>query len=409
MASYSVFNINTVTLSTVTTDASSTTIHLPAVGYNVMGSVFSTLSIAAFFANGCGVLVFLRNKTLRSPTNLFIMSLSICDILMAIVSTISCAASFSHGWVFGHVVCVLEGFMVYFLGLTSMYLLAAISVDRYIVMSKPLLSYKITHRVAATAIAVCWALGFFWAALPLVGWNQYNLEGVGISCSIVWQSEDAVNISYIVVIFSFCFIFPLCLMAFSYYNVYMTVRNIAKCNVWDSKSRVARKNLRLEQKLFKTCLLMVCVYLLSWLPYTAVSFMSAFGAGDIISPLMATIPALVAKCNGLWNPMIYIATNAQFRNAFYELLPCASLRTDAESNTEGRQGSSEDRTYRFGFRGGKKSQTSQTFGLTLMKDSIAVDNTVVEELSPRESPVNGRCVIQRVELSDMSNGNIADI
>ncbi|XP_046381161.2 parapinopsin-like [Haliotis rufescens] len=409
MASYSVFNINTVTVPTVTTVDPATSTHLPALGYKVIGSIFTTVSIFAFFANGCGLLVFLRNKTLRSPTNLFIMSLSICDILMALCSSMACAASFSHGWVFGDVFCVLEGFMVYFLGLTSMYLLAAISVDRYIVMSKPLMSYKITHRVAATAIFVCWGMGFFWAALPLVGWNHYSLEGVGISCSIVWQSEDPVNFSYIIVIFSFCFIFPLCLMAFSYYHVYMTIRNIAKCNVWNSKSRVARKNLKLERKLFRTCLLMVCMYLLSWLPYTIVSFMSAFGAAKIISPLMATVPALVAKCSGLWNPVIYIATNAQFRIALYELLPCSPLKKDLDNNTDARLVSSEDRTYktRSGFSCEKKTKAGQMFDLTLMKDQIPVDQTVVEELSPRVSPVNGRCV--RIELSDLGMGNKADI
>ncbi|KAL8567470.1 hypothetical protein ACOMHN_010061 [Nucella lapillus] len=41
----------------------------------------------------------------------------------------------------------LLGFMVYFLGMTSMYILCAISVDRYVVIAKPLLGAKITHKI----------------------------------------------------------------------------------------------------------------------------------------------------------------------------------------------------------------------------------------------------------------------
>ena len=42
---------------------------------------------------------------------------------------------------------ILSGFVVFFLGLTSLYLLTAISVDRYLVITRPLLGSKITHEV----------------------------------------------------------------------------------------------------------------------------------------------------------------------------------------------------------------------------------------------------------------------
>lgn len=41
---------------------------------------------------------------------------------------------------------------------------------------------------------------------------------------------------------------------------------------------------------------------------------------------MGTISAIAAKLSGLWNPIIYMATNKQFRVAFYKLLPCRRIR-----------------------------------------------------------------------------------
>ncbi|XP_071107209.1 parapinopsin-like [Haliotis cracherodii] len=406
-----VINTNSVAFRTMATDSSVTVNLLPALGYHLIGALFVITIIISVLANGCGLLVFMKNKTLRSPTNLFIIALCVCDMLMCSCSAVACAASFSHGWVFGDVVCVLEGFMVYFLGLTSMYLLAAISVDRYIVISKPLMSYKITHRVAATAISVCWGLGFFWAALPLVGWSHYSLEGVGISCSIAWQSKDPVSTSYIIIIFVLCFIFPLCIMAFSYTNVYLTVRNIARSNVWDMTSRVARKNLRLERKLFKTCFLMVCIFVFSWLPYAIVSFMSAFGNSGDITPLMATLPALVAKCSGLWNPVIYIATNAQFRNAFYKLFPCSKMDLVDKDQEDLKSNNSDDNIMTSKRSNETNEKNSKDDLGAIVFTSIiehAPGHTVVKELSPRVSPANGRFVPEKVELTDLSITNKVD-
>jgi hypothetical protein len=41
----------------------------------------------------------------------------------------------------------IAGFAVYFLGLSSMYMMAAIAVDRYIVIAKPFLGARLTNKV----------------------------------------------------------------------------------------------------------------------------------------------------------------------------------------------------------------------------------------------------------------------
>jgi hypothetical protein len=59
--------------------------------------------------------------------------------------------------------------------------------------------------------------------MPLMGWNEYVLEGAGVSCSIIWESKVPAYTAFVIVIFFFCFLLPLLIMAFSYVNVYLTV------------------------------------------------------------------------------------------------------------------------------------------------------------------------------------------
>lgn len=55
------------------------------------------------------------------------------------------------------------------------------------------------------------------------------------------------------------------------------------------------------------------------------AFWVAFGFGDL-PVIVATIPAMFAKSASVWNPLIYVYTNIQFRKAFAKQILCLKLR-----------------------------------------------------------------------------------
>ena len=56
-------------------------------------------------------------------------------------------------------------------------------------------------------------------------------------------------------------------------------------------------------------------FLASWLPYAIVSLLFVLGdPGNIITPAAEISCAILAKCSVIWNPLIYVMTNAQLRN-----------------------------------------------------------------------------------------------
>ncbi|GFO42778.1 melanopsin [Plakobranchus ocellatus] len=71
------------------------------------------------------------------------------ELIKAVPLTMTSA--WAHRWLWGDATAAFEGFLVYFLGLSSMYILMAIAVDRYIAISKPLLGAKITKRMAVVS------------------------------------------------------------------------------------------------------------------------------------------------------------------------------------------------------------------------------------------------------------------
>ncbi|CAC5402365.1 OPN4 [Mytilus coruscus] len=224
--------------------------------------IYLTIAIViGTLANGSALYVFLTNKQLRSPTNMFIISLITCDFLMCTVGApLPAASNFAHRWLWGWSGCVFHGFTVYVLGLSNLYILAAISVDRYIIIAKPLQAHKINHRVVGISVFLCYFFGFFWSFMPVVGWSEYAFEGAGTACGILYDYNNASAFSYNIAIFINCYWIPIFIMIYSYYYVFMTIRSMSRNTAFDRKSRIAKRNLRIEKKMAKTIALMIAFY-----------------------------------------------------------------------------------------------------------------------------------------------------
>lgn len=104
---------------------------------------------------------------------------------------------------------------MYCIGLTQMYLMAAISFERFIIIYKPLSIKGINREKTFMVIGVCTFIGLFWSLAPFFGWSYYSLEGALTSCSVEWSERSFSVISYNISIFAFSFVFPMSLIFFT--------------------------------------------------------------------------------------------------------------------------------------------------------------------------------------------------
>ena len=108
----------------------------------VKALIGSTLTIIALIAVGGNLLVLLAvflNKSLRTVTNYFIVSLAFADLLLGIlVLPFAIALLVERKWIFGKTLCDIWACTDVVLCTASICSLCAISVDRHIGVTRPL-------------------------------------------------------------------------------------------------------------------------------------------------------------------------------------------------------------------------------------------------------------------------------
>lgn len=196
----------------------------PKWGHQLVGLFLLCVFICGLFENSIIIYTFYKCKYLLSPTNILILGLAVSDFCMTVFGNPLATTSALHGkWFAGHFFCVWEGFVVYTCGLTELYLLVAISINRYVAMVKPLSASIFSKRLATFSVFACAGLGFLWSIPPFFGWSSYGLEAPGVFCGLHWEDQGISNLTYILAITIFCYFVPFGIMVYCYTKIYATV------------------------------------------------------------------------------------------------------------------------------------------------------------------------------------------
>ncbi|XP_041826129.1 opsin 4xa isoform X1 [Melanotaenia boesemani] len=288
----------------------------------VIGAVGVTGNALVMYAFSC-------NKKLRTPPNFFIMNLAISDFLMAITqSPIFFINSLYKGWIFGETGCKMYAFCGALFGITSMINLLAISLDRYIVITKPLQSIAWTSaRRTCLSIALVWLYSFAWSLAPLLGWSSYIPEGLMTSCTWDYVTSTPANKSYTLMLCCFVFFIPLGIISYCYLCMFLAIRHTSRdVEKLGSQMRqstlIQQQSIKTEWKLAKIAFVVIIVFVLSWSPYACVTLIAWAGYGSILNPYSKAVPAVIAKASAIYNPFIYAIVHSKYRDTLAEKVPC---------------------------------------------------------------------------------------
>ncbi|KAG8189385.1 hypothetical protein JTE90_021887 [Oedothorax gibbosus] len=115
----------------------------------IVPSVFAVVFFVGLLGNGTLVLIFVRNRFMRSIPNTYIMSLAIGDFLVIVgtVPFISLIYTFDS-WPYGTFMCKLSEFLKDLSSGVTVFTLTLLSIDRYIAIVKPL--HKLTGHGGKT-------------------------------------------------------------------------------------------------------------------------------------------------------------------------------------------------------------------------------------------------------------------
>ncbi|XP_078077570.1 teleost multiple tissue opsin 2b [Mustelus asterias] len=261
--------------------------------------------VLGFLNNLLVLVMFCKFKVLRSPINMLLMNISVSDMLVCVFGTpLSFAASLQGRWLAGEQACKWYGFANSLFGIVSIMSLCFLSYDRSCSVTKCFQRYS-NYRRAWLAVGFTWLYAFLWTVPPLFGWSTYGPEGTGITCSVHWKAQTRNGMSYVICLFVFCLILPILIMIYCYGRILYEIRQVGKI-----KRTAARR--REYHVLFMVITTVVC-FLLCWLPYGLMALIATFGKPDQITPAARILPAILAKCSTVYNPIIYIVMNKQYK------------------------------------------------------------------------------------------------
>ncbi|XP_061450067.1 galanin receptor type 1-like [Rhineura floridana] len=257
----------------------------------------------------------------RSATNIFILNLSIADFSFLVFCVPFQATIYSlPEWIFGAFFCKWVHYLVMTTMLVSIFTLVAMSVDRYIAVVHAKRSVCIrSKRNATLGVGVIWLLSLL-IAIP-VAQHQALMSGHPQApnssfCWEYWADNLAAKQFYKVTILLVGYLLPLMLITCCYakvlYHLHKKVKNIS------------RKSERSKRKTAQTVLLVVAVFLISWLPHHIITMWAEFGQFPLnnISFTFRIISHCLAYGNSCINPIIYAFLSENFRKACQQVFTC---------------------------------------------------------------------------------------
>lgn len=194
--------------------------------YAVIGAVISMLGIMSLTGNFIVIYIFTTTKSLRTPSNLFVVNLAMSDFLMMFTMFPPVVINgFYRTWILGPLWCEIYGLSGSLFGCVSIWSMTMIARDRYNVIVKGITKKRLTNSGAVLRLLFIWSTCGIWAILPLFGWNRYVPEGNMTACGTDYLTKDWYSRSYIIVYSIWAYLIPLITIIYSYYFI-LKVRNV---------------------------------------------------------------------------------------------------------------------------------------------------------------------------------------
>ena len=187
----------------------------------IVAGVYALLAVIAIGLNSPVLLTFFKDPKLRVPSNKLIISITVADLLHAVlaypVGAITHASQSSRG--LSGTACTWYGFITVFLSFGIMLHHATIAIERAIVIQYATTSWT-NARTLHLVITALWGFALMWSSFPLFGWSAYVPDVV--VCSLHWQSADLLDRIFVYCIFSLFFLVPVLIMVTSYCKIFET-------------------------------------------------------------------------------------------------------------------------------------------------------------------------------------------
>ncbi|XP_047539852.1 growth hormone secretagogue receptor type 1 isoform X1 [Vanessa atalanta] len=284
-------------------------------------------------------IVILKTKDMRNSTNIFLVNLSIADLMVLLVCTPTVLVEVNskpETWVLGKELCLAVPFVELTVAHASVLTILAISFERYYAICEPLRAGYVCTKTRATLIC---ALAWFFAALftsPILGvatftYERYN-DGTEVPVCLT-QADTFWSALFFILIIAIFFIIPL--------GVLLVLYSVIAKNLMENPAIIAQntKNtnnagnvLRYRKQVILMLGTVVLSFFICLLPFKALTlWIIVFPPETILSLGIDGYYILLYFCrvmlylNSAINPILYNLMSSKFREGFVKLLKINKL------------------------------------------------------------------------------------
>ncbi|XP_064609634.1 cholecystokinin receptor type A-like [Liolophura sinensis] len=186
--------------------------------------LYTIIFLLAVVGNSLVIVALVQNKRMRTVTNVFLLNLSVSDLLLAVFCMpFTLIPVLLKNFIFGATMCVLIRYLQGVSVAVSCFTLVALSLERYYAICQPLTSRSwqtLSHSYKA--IGVCWGLGIAIMSPIALYTRLHALTNGRFACKEVWKDHVWEKV-YTVLLDIFLLVLPLLIMSVCYGSIMNTL------------------------------------------------------------------------------------------------------------------------------------------------------------------------------------------
>ncbi|XP_017294002.1 thyrotropin-releasing hormone receptor b [Kryptolebias marmoratus] len=308
--------------------------------YKVISSLLLLLICAAgIVGNVMVILVVLTTKHMRTPTNCYLVSLAVADLMVLTAAGLPAITdSIFVTWVFGRSGCLSITYLQY-LGINaSSCSITAFTIERYIAICHPIKAqFLCTLSRAKKIILSVWT---FTSVYCVMWFYLSDLQELVYDNTTVLSCGYRVSRKFYMPIYFFdfgvFFVVPLLLSAVLYGLIARILfLNPLPSDPKDRKKNTSCKNSRhssstatSRRQVTKMLAVVVILFAVLWMPYRTLVVVNSFLDRPYLDNWFLLFCRICIYLNSAINPVIYNAMSQKFRAAFRKICGCWGKGSD---------------------------------------------------------------------------------
>ncbi|XP_043935168.1 melatonin receptor type 1C-like [Protopterus annectens] len=261
------------------------------------------------------ILSVLQNKKLQTPSNIFVISLSAADMMVAVYPyPLITFAILQKTWTLGYVQCKVTS-VIHGLSLTgSVYNIMSIAVNRYFCICHSTKYDKIySMNNTYCYVFLIWVV-IITLLLPMATTDSLQYDPRVYSCIF----NITTNLSLTLIMAAFQFIIPITVVIFCYLRIWILVIQVKYRIRQDSK----QKRKPSEVRNFLTMFAVFVIFAVCWGPISFIGLVVGFsptGKAPTIPDWLFVLSYFMAYVNSCLNGIVYGVFNHNFRSEYKKI------------------------------------------------------------------------------------------